>query len=180
MKRIFTLVLSALMLGGGNAFAQEEDMTSYIVNAGFDTDLTWNADGSKKGPKVNEKELSNRSIAYETEDGSLYATVNSKTDKKRADGRTYEATNGFVGQLNGWEWVNLSDATKPNERHESNHANGSILVLFHIILPQTQFRLQTTVHNTSPCLQQQTNLIVAMVHSTSVQDGVIPLLTSKW
>ena len=119
MKRIFTLVLSALMLGGGNAFAQEEDMTSYIVNAGFDTDLTWNADGSKKGPKVNEKELSNRSIAYETEDGSLYATVNSKTDKKRADGRTYEATNGFVGQLNGWEWVNLSDATKPNERHES-------------------------------------------------------------
>ena len=83
----------------------EEDYTQYIANAGFDEDLTWNTDGSKKGEKVRETELSDRSIAYVTEDGSLYATVNSKTPKTRSDGRTFEATNGFVGQIKGWEWV---------------------------------------------------------------------------
>ena len=84
---------------------QEEDMTSYIVNAGFDRDLTWNADGSKKGDMVRETTLSDRSIAYVTEDGSLYATINPTTPKSRPDGRTFEAINGFVGQINGWEWV---------------------------------------------------------------------------
>ena len=37
------------MLGQTGAFAQvEEDVTHYIVNAGFDEDLTFNADGSTK------------------------------------------------------------------------------------------------------------------------------------
>ena len=84
---------------------EQSNMTSYIVNAGFDEDLTWNVDGSKKGDMVRETTLSDRSIAYVTEDGSLYATVNPTTSKSRPDGRTYEATNGFVGQINGWEWV---------------------------------------------------------------------------
>lgn len=85
--------------------AQDEDMTQYIANAGFDEDLTWNADGSKKGEKVRETTLSDRSIAYVTEDGSLYATVNPSTPKNRPDGRKLEATNGFVGQIKGWEWA---------------------------------------------------------------------------
>ena len=99
------------------SFAQEEDVTHYIQNAGFD-DLTWKADGSKK-ETVGTKELSDRSIAAWAADGSLYATVNPTTPKSRPDGRTFEATNGFVGAMEGWEWVNTDDETKPNPRIES-------------------------------------------------------------
>ena len=100
------------------SFAQEEDVTYLIKNAGFDQDLTWQADGSRK-ETVSTKNLSDRSIAAIAADGSLYATVNPTTPKSRPDGRTFEATNGFVGMVNSWEWVNTSDATKPNERIES-------------------------------------------------------------
>ena len=102
-KTLLLMTLGAFSLMP--AVAQEEDVTEYIVNAGFDEDLTWNVDGSKKGEKVRETTLSDRSIAYVTEDGSLYATVNPSTPKSRGDGRTFEATNGFVGQIKGWEWV---------------------------------------------------------------------------
>ena len=57
MKKLFTLC-SILLLGAVNVFAQEEDVTHYIVNAGFDEDMTFNADGSYKegtGPNA-EKE----------------------------------------------------------------------------------------------------------------------------
>ena len=100
------------------SFAQEEDVTHYIQNAGFD-DLTWKADGSKKGEIVGTQQLSDRSIAAWAADGSLYATVNPTTPKSRTDGRTFEATNGFVGAMEGWEWVNTDDETKPNPRIES-------------------------------------------------------------
>lgn len=104
MKKLFTL----LLLGGAfltvPVMAQdEEDVTSYIANSGFDEDLTWNADGTKKGPSIDIQYLSTRSNAYITEDGTRYATVASTTDKKRADGRTFEATNGFIAQIQGWE-----------------------------------------------------------------------------
>ena len=103
MKKLFTL----LLLGGAflsvPVMAQdEEDVTSYIANSGFDEDLTWNADGTKKGPSIDVKSLSTRSDAYITEDSTRYATVASTTDKKRADGRTFEATNGFIAQIQGW------------------------------------------------------------------------------
>ena len=48
MKKIFTLALSAMLLGASSVFAQEEDVTSYIANPGFDEDLTFQADGSYK------------------------------------------------------------------------------------------------------------------------------------
>lgn len=104
MKK-FLLCCSALfLLGVANVFAQDDDdATHYIQNAGFDEDLTWNADGSKKGPSIRTTTLSDRSIAYVTEDGSLYATVNPTTPKNRPDGRTLEATNGFIGQIQGWD-----------------------------------------------------------------------------
>ena len=103
MKKLFTL----LLLGGAflsvPVMAQdEEDVTSYIANSGFDEDLTWNADGTKKGPSIDIKSLSDRSDAYITEDSTRYATVASTTPKKRADGRTFEATNGFIAQIQGW------------------------------------------------------------------------------
>ena len=84
------------------SFAQEEeDVTNLIQNAGFDEDLTWQADGSKKAT-IGTQELSNRSIAAWAEDSTVYATVNPSTPKTRPDGRTLEATNGFKGRIKGW------------------------------------------------------------------------------
>ena len=74
----------------------------YIQNAGFDEDLTWNADGSKKGEIVGTQHLSDRSIAAWTADSTVYATVNPTTPKTRPDGRTLEATNGFKARIKGW------------------------------------------------------------------------------
>ncbi len=105
MKKALLLMTLGVFAAMPMSAQREEDMTHYIANAGFDEDLTWNVDGSKKGEKVRETTLSDRSIAYVTEDGSLYATVNPSTPKSRGDGRTFEATNGFVGQIKGWEWV---------------------------------------------------------------------------
>ncbi len=83
------------------SFAQD-DVTNLIQNAGFDEDLTWNADGTKKGEIVGTQELSNRSIAAWTADSTVYATVNPATPKTRPDGRTLDATNGFKARIKGW------------------------------------------------------------------------------
>lgn len=80
-----------------------EDITSqYIDNAGFNEDLTWQTDGSKKEIIDNSNVLSNRSIAGIAADNSVYALVNPATPNRRSDGRTMEATNGFIGQVQGW------------------------------------------------------------------------------
>ena len=117
MKKFLLFAMGAMM--SATSFAQEEDVTHYIQNAGFDEDLTWMADGSKKEIVDKSKVLSKRSLAGVAADGSLYAIVNSTTDKSRSDGRTFEATNGFVGQMKGWEWVNLDNPNLPNPRIES-------------------------------------------------------------
>ena len=83
------------------SFAQD-DVTNLIQNAGFDEDLTWNADGTKKGEIVGTQQLSDRSIAAWTADSTVYATVNPTTPKTRPDGRTLEATNGFKARIKGW------------------------------------------------------------------------------
>ena len=111
MKKLLLFALGAMVSMA--SYAQEEDVTHYIQNAGFDEDLTWLANGSTKEIVDKSKVLSDRSLAGLSADGSLYAIVNKTTSKSRADGRTFEATNGFVGQMKGWEWVNLDDATKP-------------------------------------------------------------------
>ena len=104
MKKLFTFAVALFGFFGGatNVFAQE-DATHYIANAGFDEDLTWQADGSKKGEPIRTTTLSERSIAWVMEDGTLYATVSPTTPKSRPDGRTLEATNGFIGQIQGWD-----------------------------------------------------------------------------
>ncbi len=86
------------------SFAQEEDVTYYIQNAGFDEDLTWQADGSKKDIVDRSTKLSNRSLAGVAADGSLYALVNPSTPNKRMvePESTLEATNGFIGVIEGW------------------------------------------------------------------------------
>ena len=100
MKRLLLFAVGAMMSMA--SFAQEEDVTHYIQNAGFDVDLTWQVDGSKKTIVDQSKVLSDRSIAGIAADSSVYALVNPSTPKKRSDGRTLEATNGFIGRVQGW------------------------------------------------------------------------------
>ena len=104
MKKFFTL----LLMGGAAltvpVMAQEEDMTHLIVNAGFDEDLTFQADGSTK-PIVSVTSLSTRSDAHEAEDGTVYARSNgtgNNNGKKRSDGRIMDAIDGFNGVIKGW------------------------------------------------------------------------------
>ena len=94
------------------SFAQEEDVTSYIQNAGFEEDLTFQADGSRKAT-VNTERLSNRTIAAWAADSTLYATVNiEETPNKRQDNRTAEAINGFKGRIAGWTLVTNAEFPK--------------------------------------------------------------------
>jgi len=104
MKKLFTL----LLLGGAAltvpVMAQdEEDVTYLITNAGFDEDLTFQADGSTK-PIVSVTSLSTRSDAHEAEDGTVYARSNGTGNKgkKRSDGRIMDAIDGFNGVIKGW------------------------------------------------------------------------------
>lgn len=99
MKKLLLFAMSTMV--AMTVAAQEEDVTHYIQNAGFDDDLTFQADGSKKAV-INQVELSDRSIAGITADSTLYALVNKKTPKSRTDGRTFEAINGFKGRIKGW------------------------------------------------------------------------------
>ena len=96
MKKIFTLICMAMI--GIMAFAQEEeDVTSYIVNSGFDEDLTWQADGSPKAAVAQDYVLSSRSYAWLAADSSVYCLGRGT----RGDGCA-PAWNGFVGQIKGW------------------------------------------------------------------------------
>lgn len=99
MKKHLLFAVSAMM--SLSLYAQE-DVTHYIQNAGFDADLTWQADGSKKELIDQSNTLSERSIAGIAADSTVYALVNPSTPKKRSDGRTLEATNGFIGRIQGW------------------------------------------------------------------------------
>jgi hypothetical protein len=81
------------------------DCTDYIQNAGFDEDLTWQPNGTTKADVYQAETLSERSIAWLAADGSRYAKVNPSTPKSRSDGKTFYATNGFIGTIKGWETV---------------------------------------------------------------------------
>ena len=84
-------------------FAQEEDVTHYIQNAGFDEDLTFQSDGSMKEAVSTETSLSERSWAYIAADSSVYAKPKSTSSQQRKDGRSkLDATNGFIGRVQGW------------------------------------------------------------------------------
>lgn len=85
-----------------SAFAQEEDVTNYIQNAGFDDDLTFQADGAMKEAVSTETSLSDRSWAYIAADSTVYARPKSTSGQNRPDGRKLEAVNGFIGRVNGW------------------------------------------------------------------------------
>lgn len=112
MKRIFTLALSAMLLGASSVFAQEEDVTNYIANPGFDEDLTFQVDGTMKEAVSTTTSLSDRSWAYIAEDSTVYARPKSTSGQSRPDGRKLEAVNGFKGRVKGWVLESNSEFPK--------------------------------------------------------------------
>jgi len=102
MKKIFTFALTAFFAFGLSTFAQEEDVTHLIKNAGFDEDLTFQLDGTMKEAVSTETSLSDRSWAYIAADNTVYARPKTTSGQNRPDGRKLEAVNGFKGQVEGW------------------------------------------------------------------------------
>ncbi len=101
MKKILLLVMGAML--AFPSFAQEgEDVTHLIANPGFDEDLTFQVDGSMKEIVSTNKSLRDRSWAYIAVDSSVYAKPKTTSGQSRPDGRKLEATNGFIGRINGW------------------------------------------------------------------------------
>ena len=88
------------------------NVTHFFENAGFDDDLTFQADGSMQTAASTETSISGQSWAYIAPDGTVYARPKASSPKSRSDGRKMDAVNGFWGQMAGWELT--TTATYPN------------------------------------------------------------------
>ncbi len=105
MKKLLLFAMGAMM--AMPSFAQEEDMTYLVKNAGFDEDLTFKVDGTMKEAIKTDHSLSGRSWAYIAADSTVYARPKSSSSQSRPDGRKMEAVNGFKGRIQGWKlWSN--------------------------------------------------------------------------
>ena len=101
MKKLLLFAFGAMM--ATPLLAQEEDVTNLIQNAGFDEDLTFQADGSMKEIVSTTTSLSDRSWAYVAADNTVYAKPKETSSQQRKDGRSkLDAVNGFKGQVQGW------------------------------------------------------------------------------
>ena len=69
MKRLLLFAMGAMVSMA--SFAQEEDVTHYIQNAGFDEDLTFQVDGTMKEAISTNTSLSGRSWAYIAADSTV-------------------------------------------------------------------------------------------------------------
>ena len=103
MRKLLLIAMGAMMSMA--SYAQEEDVTHYIQNAGFDEDLTFQVDGTMKDAISTDREAggnNSRSWAYIAADSTVYARPKATSSQKRADGRKMEAVNGFKGRVKGW------------------------------------------------------------------------------
>ncbi|MCR5130116.1 MAG: hypothetical protein K6C10_01475 [Prevotella sp.] len=103
MKKLLLFALGAMM--AFPVMAQDEigdDVTKYVINAGFDEDLTFQTDGTMKEAVSTTTSLSDRSWAYIAADSTVYARPKSTSGQSRPDGRKLEAVNGFIGRVQGW------------------------------------------------------------------------------
>lgn len=102
MKKIYS-ILGLCALFALPTFAQEEDVTSYIANPGFDEDVTWTANGETKTIVDKSVNISSRSQVWRAEDGSTYAHAITKEEGNGTYSRSDDhAWNGFFGQIKGW------------------------------------------------------------------------------
>ena len=111
MKKLLLFAMGAMMSMA--SFAQEEDVTYLIQNAGFDEDLTFQADGTMKEAISTTTELSGRSWAYIAADSTVYARPRSTSSQSRPDGRKLDAVNGFAGRIKGWTYSGPTSALFP-------------------------------------------------------------------
>ena len=102
MKKLYMLLGLCAIFALPTMAQEEEDVTSYIANPGFDEDLTFQANGSWKEAIVTDKSFSDRSWGYMAADSTVYAHTKTTSTQKRSDGRKDEAVNGFFGQIKGW------------------------------------------------------------------------------
>ncbi len=106
MKKFLLFALAAMI--GMPVLAQDEvgdDVTKYVINAGFDEDLTFQKDGKMKDAVSTDREAggnNSRSWAYIAADSTVYARPKATTSQSRPDGRKMEAVNGFKGRVQGW------------------------------------------------------------------------------
>lgn len=100
MRKLLLIAMGAMMSMA--SFAQEQDVTSYIQNPGFDEDLTWQTDGSTKEIIDKTVSLSGRSFAYQAADNTVYASAKTSGNSnwKRTD--VTFSWNGFIGHIQGW------------------------------------------------------------------------------
>lgn len=82
--------------------AQEEDVTNYIQNPGFDEDITWGVNGETK-PIVKDDIVysGGRSQGWMAADSTVYAH-SLGTKSRKDDIPSTSAWNGFLGRVQGW------------------------------------------------------------------------------
>ena len=100
MKKLLLFAFGAMM--AMPLLAQEEDVTNYIQNPGFDEDITWGVNGETKTIVKDDIVYSGgRSQGWMAADSTVYA--HSLGTRNRKDGiPSTSAWNGFLGRVQGW------------------------------------------------------------------------------
>lgn len=106
--------MSLAMFLGVNAYAQEEDVTHLIVNAGFDTGLTFTDEGMPVNETTATGETTTRTKFLKSTDGSLYGYP---TDGKGYNVAGNNSWYGFLGHIEGWEVPEEYATTKPEWKY---------------------------------------------------------------
>lgn len=112
MKKV--LLMSLAMFLGVNAYAQEEDVTHLIKNAGFDTGLTFTDEGMPVNETTATGETTGRTKFLKSTDGSLYGYP---TDGKGYNVAGNNSWYGFLGHIEGWEVPEEYATTKPEWKY---------------------------------------------------------------
>ena len=93
--------MSLAMFLGVNAYAQEEDVTHLIKNAGFDTSLTFTDEGKPVNETTATGETADGRMKFlKSTDGSIYGYP---TDNQGVNIVGDNSWYGFLGHIEGWE-----------------------------------------------------------------------------
>lgn len=98
MKKV--LLMSLALASGLAGYAQEEDVTNLIKNAGFDQGLTFTDEGKPVEETTATGKTTSRSRFVKTASGSYYAVP---TDGKGVNIAGDLSWYGFLGHVEGWE-----------------------------------------------------------------------------
>lgn len=112
MKKVLLMSLAAAF--SFTAFAQEEDVTQIITNAGFDEGLTFTDEGKPTSETTATGEKSDRSRFLKSANGDYYA--------EPTDGKGYNVAGdlswyGFLGAPKGWTVPEKYATTKPEWKY---------------------------------------------------------------